>query len=127
MVGFFDRLLGRKPDAPLPPSEGDEHAVLIHVMLAGTSPTEAEMAISHALQDELIEAVEASRSGMLDGDEWGGGECTIYMYGRNADTLWTTIEPVMQRHVFPRGSYVEKRYGGPESSSIARIDLASPS
>jgi hypothetical protein len=59
-----------------------EHAVIVHLTLAGGemgSPDErAEIA---TLQEEVSAVIDAVGVGEFDGDEWGGNECVLYMYG----------------------------------------------
>ncbi|HZI45584.1 MAG TPA: hypothetical protein VFD53_10210 [Ilumatobacter sp.] len=39
----------------------------------------------------------------------------LYMYGPNADALWTVIEPVVRAAQLSKASYAVKRYGEPGS------------
>ena len=64
-----------------------------------------------ALQHQLSEAIENSSAGELDGDEWGGGTCTIYMYGRSAERMLSLTWPILKEFHAPSGSYVIKRFG----------------
>jgi hypothetical protein len=34
-----------------------------------------------ALEDQVSDGIEQAAAGQLDGDEYGGGVCNIYMYG----------------------------------------------
>ena len=122
-MGFLSKLFGSKPAPQATDSSKDEHAVLVHIKLAAEMPSEDEMAKYHALQDQLIAAIEAAAAGELDGDEWGGGECVIYTYGPGADALWDAIAPVLEKHPFPRGSFAIKRYGGPDCGREERVRI----
>jgi len=68
-----------------------------------------------ALEHQLSSAIEQSRAGKLDGDEFGGGVCTIYLYGPSAHRLFEIVLPILRDFRPPAGSYVIKRYGGPGS------------
>lgn len=59
-----------------------EHAVIVHVPLAGgdmDSPDEVRRLF--ALEDQLEKAISAAKVGEFDGNEFGGSECVFYMYG----------------------------------------------
>jgi len=45
----------------------------------------------HALSHKLEEVIKAKHLGEFDGDEFGGGDCTLYMYGPDADALFAAI------------------------------------
>ncbi len=64
-----------------------------------------------ALQHQLSDAIENSSAGELDGDEWGGGTCTIYMYGPSAERLLSVTWPILKAFHAPAGSYLIKRCG----------------
>jgi hypothetical protein len=66
--------------------------------------TERERII--ALEHQLSDAIENSSAGELDGDEWGGGTCTIYMYGPDAERLLSVTLPILKTFHAPLGSYV---------------------
>ena len=46
------------------------------------------------------------------------GFCTIYMYGPNADSLYSSIQPILNSFPFLPGSYALKRYGKPGSPQV---------
>jgi hypothetical protein len=71
--------------------------------------TERERII--ALEHQLSDAIENSSAGELDGDEYGGGTCTIYMYGPNAERLLSVTLPILREFRAPSGSYVVTRNG----------------
>lgn|ERR1700690_1865480 len=64
-----------------------------------------------ALQHQLSAAIENSSAGEFDGDEYGGGTCTMYMYGPSADRLLDVTWPILGEFHAPSGSYVVKRCG----------------
>jgi hypothetical protein len=61
-------------------------------------------------------------AGELDGDEWGGGFCAIFLYGADVDKMYDVLEPEIIAAKLPLGSYVIKRYGKPGSRE-ARLDV----
>ncbi|MFZ4572923.1 MAG: hypothetical protein ACOYN0_00915 [Phycisphaerales bacterium] len=111
-MGIIARLFGNGSD---PGSEqgSEEHAVIVRVTLEGEMPTDEELERFVAIQERLAEAINAAGSGEFDGDEWGEGVCTIYMYGPDADALWESVMKVLEREPFRAGSTARKRYGPP--------------
>ena len=85
------------------------HCVLVTFPFEG-----ADLAPVFALEDALSVAVEASRSGEFDGNEVGGGEVVLYMYGPDADALYAAIAPVLAVSPVAAKGVVTRRYGPPE-------------
>ena len=63
--------------------------------------------------------------GEFDGDEFGGGECTLYMYGPDADRLFGAVEEELRSSEHAGGGFAVKRYGaaGDPSAREIRVDL----
>jgi hypothetical protein len=119
-MGFFSRLFGNNNPQP---ANTEEHALLLTFPLPNEFPSEAELSTYHALQDELSAAIESAEAGELDGDEFGGNQCVIYMYGPDADRLFDAVAPVLEKHPFPKGSTALKRYGGPDCGKSETVNL----
>ncbi len=111
-MGIIARLFGSK-DQDAGGDQNAEHAVILRIQLAEDLPAEAEQTRLFGIQDELAAAIESAGVGEFDGDEWGDGQCTVYMYGPDADRLWDAIAPLLERHPFARGSSAVRRYGPP--------------
>lgn len=89
-----------------------EQGVLIHLKLSDQKfGKTAEMTSIHALEARLAEVIKDKRLGELDGDEFGEGECTLYLYGPNADALFAAIEPLLRSSPLTKGGWATKRYG----------------
>ena len=102
----------------------EEHCVKIYLKLSAEHGTSEEMDAVHELSDVLEEAIEEHEAGEFDGDEFGGGECTLYMYGPNADRLFDAIRKPLMASPLVRGGYALKRYGPPaDGVKEVRIDL----
>jgi len=67
------------------------------------------------LENQLAAAIKESKAGEFDGDEFGKGACTIYMYGPSAERLFLVAQPILKKYRPPTGSYLIKRYGKPGS------------
>lgn len=57
-----------------------------------------------ALEHQLSAAIENSSAGEFDGDEYGGGTCTMHMYGPSAERLLTVTWPILRAFQVPSGS-----------------------
>jgi hypothetical protein len=92
----------------------EEQAVVVTIKLnSGDMDSAEERRRITALEDQLADAIKRSSTGEFDGDEYGGGVCTVYMYGPSAERLFAAVLPVLKKFRAPKGSYVVKRYGKP--------------
>ncbi len=98
-----------------------EHAIIVHLRFAD----DADVDTFHALEDELLEAIELAGVGEFDGDEFGGGECTLYMYGPDADRLFDAVRSILRSSSLSAGGYAIKRYGSADDpgSEELRVEL----
>ena len=64
-----------------------------------------------ALEDEMESALAEAPAGELDGDEFGQGECVLFLYGPNADRLFAVVEPYLKSSPTASGGFAIKRYG----------------
>jgi hypothetical protein len=89
-----------------------EHAVIVHLKLDDDGFGSAEKRESiNELQDELADAIDEAEAGEFDGDEFGEGECVLFMYGPDADVLFDTIKPILKGSTHAKGGFAIKRYG----------------
>ena len=112
---------GSTPESDNRVGGGEEHAVLIHIPLAEDFG-DSDMEALYSLEDELYEQLDGSDAGEFDGNEIGGGEWVLYLYGPDADVLVETILPTLESHDLPDGAYAIKRYGEPGAQQ-KRIEL----
>ena len=99
-----------------------EHAVIVRLPLDDAqfgSPQRREAL--YALEDELINAIELAQAGEFDGNDFGQGECTFFMYGPDADVLYMVIEVVLQESPLARGGHALKRYGPADEPNAREI------
>lgn len=102
----------------------EEHCVKVYLKLSNEYGTPEEIEAIHELSDALEEAIQESGAGEFDGDEFGGGECTLYMYGPDADKLFEAIRKSLKSSPAATGGYALKRYGPPkEGVKEARVEL----
>lgn len=94
----------------------EEQAVILKLKLvSGPMGNEEERKRITELEDQLANTIKQSSSGDLDGDEYGGGFCTIYMYGPSAERLFNSVQRTLKGFPAASGSYAIKRYGKPGS------------
>jgi hypothetical protein len=94
----------------------EEQAVILKIKLAsGQMGTDEERHRIHNLEGQLSDAINRSAVGQFDGDEYGDGYCTIYLYGPSAEALFGSIKPALKGFHGHPGSYALKRYGKPGS------------
>jgi hypothetical protein len=112
-VGILKKLFGREPEAAAAPAE--EQAVIIHLPGSGLPDVVYEEYDLSTLEDQLIEAVEASGSGEYDGDEFGPGEVVFYLYGPDAEALFSAIEGTLRAYPLSQSAWAVIRRGPPGS------------
>ena len=89
-----------------PPKE--EEAVLIYF-------ANEDLDDSTPLQEKLFQLLENNPVGMFDGNEVGGGELVLFLYGPDAELLFTHIEPTLKADPYCQGARAVIRWGGPEA------------
>ena len=73
----------------------------------GKFGSKAERSRIHRFTDKLDEALTKSKVGHFDGDEFGEGKCTLFMYGQDPEAIYRVIEPFVREQQFLRGATVE--------------------
>jgi hypothetical protein len=101
----------------------EEQALIVTIRLrSGDMGDAAERKRISIVEDQLSDAIKKSGAGEFDGDEFGEGVCTIYIYGPSAERLYSVARPILERFHPPAGSYIIKRYGKPGSKQD-RIEI----
>jgi hypothetical protein len=89
-----------------------EQAVKVHLRLSDDAfGTAKDREAIFALEDQLEAAIEETATGEFDGDEFGQGECVLFMYGPDADQLFAAILPVLRSSRLAEGGWATKRHG----------------
>ncbi|PYX33723.1 MAG: hypothetical protein DMG80_04980 [Acidobacteria bacterium] len=91
--------------------EGAQELIVTIRLYSGGMGDREERGRIIALEHELSAAIENASAGEFDGDEYGGGICTMYMYGPSAERLLAVTSPILKDFHAPSGSYVIKRCG----------------
>jgi hypothetical protein len=97
-----------RPDQePDDQDDQDEQDLLVVLKLSNRQMgTRQERADLEALASELEAAVVAAGVGEYDGDEIGGGECTLFFCGPDVDRLLTVLRPLLKRSPLCRGGHL---------------------
>ena len=124
-MAFWNKRATKKPTPKEPtPKEPTldvpevEHAVLIRI----TSLTDPNSGLD-LIEDPIIEAIESAGVGEFDGNEIGPDGATLYMYGPDADALWSAVDSAVSGTGLGSGSHAIKRYGPPGAREV-RVELA---
>jgi hypothetical protein len=119
-MSLFSRILGKKET----PAASPNQAVIIHVPLSdGANGTREEFVHLTALEEKMEEAITEVGAGELDGNEFGQGDFTYFMYGTDADRLFSVVEPILRRDSQTKKGHAIVRYG-PPGSEQRRVELS---
>lgn len=106
---LFSKLLS-KNEAP----QSKDEWIAVYLKLSNDNyGTDTERASIHEFTSILDKVIKESGQGFFDGDEFGEGEASLYMYGPNADKLFKVVEPLLRNWEPLKGGYAIKRYGAP--------------
>ena len=116
-MNFLKRLFGKTHAATGSGDEqsphGGQQAVLVHLDGSGLPDHVYEECDLATIEDRLVEAIERDQLGEFDGNEMGPTETTLYMYGPDAERLFSGIEPILRGYALCQGARVRIRRGGP--------------
>jgi hypothetical protein len=93
-----------KTPAELDAVTSDPHAVLVHI-------AQIDFDQSVPLEEELIALMEPTDIGYHDGNEIGGGETTLWLFGVDAEQLFKFIEPTLRSNPFSKNAKITLRFG----------------
>jgi hypothetical protein len=98
--------------------------VVAHLRLSkGKFGTPRDVAACQRLETKLEGCIERAQVGEMDGNEIGDGECTLFMYGPDADKLFGAIEPSLRASRMAKGATVVKSYGDPDDPNAREVRL----
>jgi hypothetical protein len=102
------------------------NSLLVHLKLSDDEfGTKEEFHRIEGLCDELKVAIDAQNVGVFDGNEFGEGQARLFMYGPDADALFSLVEPILKKSPLTMGGWAIKRYGqiGDLDAEEIRVDL----
>jgi hypothetical protein len=108
-MGLLSKVFGGKSQ---PDDKPVEHAVVVNFDYGGST----DLQPIFALEEKLEAAIDAAKAGEYDGNEVAvdGSDGSLYMYGPDADRLFSVVRPVLEACIFMRGARVKLRYGPPQ-------------
>ena len=116
---FFEDLFGKRVEAAKPV----EQAVIVHVPLSNAQDgTVEEFDHLIAIEEEMRAAIANAGFGEFDGNEFGQGEFTYFMYAPDAERMFALVEPILRRDAHTSRGYALVRFG-PPGSLQRRVDL----
>ncbi len=112
-MSFFKKLFGKKNEVSS--DSLSEHLVRLHIPLSNESFGDTEEFDRWLeLEDVLDTVATRAKVGSLDGNEIGGGEYTIWLYGANGARLAEVVKTEALKFGVPAGSTLFVRHGGVE-------------
>ncbi|MCA9314900.1 MAG: hypothetical protein H6806_11975 [Planctomycetes bacterium] len=109
-MGYFARLFRRRQHAA---QASPDQAVLVHLDGTGLPDEIYEQCDVATIEDLLLDALTREGTGELDGNEFGPSEVILFMYGKDAEQLFATVEPVLRSYALCKGARVVVRRGPP--------------
>lgn len=100
-MGLFSKIFGKAPTK-------NDHLVTVHIKL---SPGAMQFNDIEPLVLRLKQVMGEAGTGMFQGTDRDQAELRIYLYGANADRLFSSINPVLDQEGMPPGSFAMLRYG----------------
>jgi hypothetical protein len=120
VIASFLAVIAKRSTSPEQVQAAEEQAVIATLRLQSDSDVKR----IQALEDQLAAAIKNANVGEFDGDEFGKGECVLYMYGPSAESLFKVVFPILNEFKGADGSFVVKRFGKPGAKQ-EKIALAS--
>jgi hypothetical protein len=108
-------------DDPDPGDAAVEQDLLVVLKLSNRQMgTHQERAALEAFADELEAAVTAAGVGEYDGDELGGGECTLFFCGPDVDRLLFVLRPLLKRSPLCRGGHLVRMVATEDGDHVSQ-------
>ena len=100
------------------------HAVIIEIKLQNEGlGDDGQHELVRQVAGEIERIVREAAVGEYDGDEFGGGSVTLYIYGPDADRISSAVRPALERLVAGR-TKITLRYGDADDPKAAEGHFA---
>lgn len=107
-MSLLSRLFGKRQPSNPEGAKASEQAVLVHL-----DPSRTRGGELGNLEDALVEVIRSGGLGEFDGNEVSESAVTLYLYGPDAERLFSRIEPTLRASSLCAGAAVVVRLGGP--------------
>ncbi len=117
-MGFLKKLFGKQTELN---ANEPEHAVIVNFQYGSH-----DLDKLFVLEEKLEKKINAGGVGEYDGNEVAadGSHGTLYMYGTDADDLFSTVRPILEATSFMEGARITLRYGPPgEEAKETEVEL----
>lgn len=112
MKKFFQLIFGGS--WPERTDSAEEQAVIVRFPLSDDKfGANDERQGIYNLEKRLEDAIESAGVGEFDGDEFGEGAGTLFMYGPDAEKLFTIVAPLLRGDPLTGKGYARIRKGAP--------------
>lgn len=98
-----------------------EEAVIIHLDAVSLPDEIYQQYDLITLEEKIREVLEKQNLGEYDGDESGPGVTKIYLYGPDAEKMFSSLKPVLKNYPLCKNSKVLIRRGGPGATQREEI------
>jgi hypothetical protein len=107
-MSLLSRIFGQTPAQPV-----QDQAVLIYLDGQGLPDEVYADCDLMTLEGKLEDALGSGKLGVVDGNEVGPSEVTIFLYGADAEAMVRGVEPVLREYPLCKGARVVVRRGAP--------------
>lgn len=109
-------------DKALRSGAAKDDVVVVHLRLDddGCGSKKKQAALTK-LEVKLAAAIDDAEVGEFDGAMYGKGECTIVVYGPDADALFDTLKPILKASSHAKGGFAIKRYRGAAATKAREV------
>lgn len=96
-----------------------EHAVIVRFDYGST-----DLEPLFGLEEQLEQAIAEADAGEYDGNEVAvsGSDGILYMYGPDADALYSVVKPILASATCIRNAVATLRYG-PPADDVRRVEM----
>ncbi len=109
-MGILSKLFKAKESNVSPPAS---QAVIVYLDATNLPQEVYDQYDIATLEDQLIERIESGQLGEFDGNEFGAGEVVLYMYGPDAEAIFSGIEQTLLAYPLCKSARVVIRRGAP--------------
>ncbi len=101
-MNIFNKLFSKIPSASQPLETDIEQVVILYIAFASGEEfgLKEEQEAIWALEDEIGEKL--SEDSVVDGHGFGYGQAEVFIYGSDAERIWSVVEPIVKKKKYVR-------------------------